>query len=494
MERERNTDRKLVKLNFRCVLVLCLSLGGGCAIGQSQGQNSQPWIKLTTPKFELYTDASSAKATELLSLLEAADSTALRRVDTGPLEPGKPLRIIAFSNDTEYAPFRLKTAAVGHYLHTRERDYIVLADAEPEHYEAAVHEFTHYAVNRAGLRLPLWLNEGIADLYSTTAARTGTPLLGAPLPGRLSTLANNRLINLRDIFAVERASSLYNDAQRTPVFYAESWALTRLLALDARYAARFPDFLAQVSGGRSSADALSAIYGATPEQLETELPAYIREMQGGRPVGGTAAAGDLSKPKQTTVSEFEQRMIWADLLAAHHSTAARAKDLLLELEKNYPGQPEVQELLGHIAWTAKHLEEAQVHWAKAITLGSLDFETLYRMALLIHSSGAPSPQVISLMEKAIQAKPDCDEAVYNLGVLKYDEGQYRDAAEILLRLQNVTPEQAYTYYSVLGYCQMKMKTFDRAKAFLLKATESARTAEEQAENSRMLQFAAARAD
>jgi hypothetical protein len=39
-----------------------------------------------------------------------------------------------------------------------------------------------------------------------------------------------------------------------------------------------------------------------------------------------------------------------------------------------------------------------------------------------------------------------------------------------------------------------MKTFDRAKVSLLKAAEFARTAEEQAENSRMLRFAAARAD
>ncbi len=481
-----------MRVSFPCVLVLCL--GVGCAIGQSQGRDPQPWIKLTSAKFELYTDASSPKAKELLSVFEAAESTAFRGAEAGTQETGKPLRIIAFANEEEYAPFRLKSAAVGHYLHARERDYIVLADAEPEHYQAAVHEYTHYAVNRAGLHLPLWLNEGIADLYSTTTAKTGTSLLGAPLEGRLSTLAKNQLIELRDVFAVERVSSLYNDPQSMPLFYAESWAVTRLLALDARYAAKFPELLTQVSSGRSTADALSSLYGVTPEQIGAELPAYIRHMQGGRPVAGIAGNGDQAEPKQTGVSEFERRMIWADLLAAHRSTAAKAKDLLLELEKSYPAEPAIQELLGHVAWNAKQTGEAQLRWAKAIALGSVDFETLYRMALVMHGNGAPSSEVIALMEKAIQVNPGCDEAVYNLGVLKYGDGQYQGAAQILLRVQKVTPEQAYTYYSVLGYCQMKMKTFDRAKAFLLKAAESARTAEEQAENSRMLQFATARAD
>jgi hypothetical protein len=41
---------------------------------------------------------------------------------------------------------------------------------------------------------------------------------------------------------------------------------------------------------------------------------------------------------------------------------------------------------------------------------------------------------------------------------------------------------------------MKMKTFDRAKSFLLKAAESARTTEEQAENSQMQRFATFGAD
>jgi hypothetical protein len=36
-----------------------------------------------------------------------------------------------------------------------------------EHYPMAAHEFTHLLVKHSGVNLPVLLNEGLADLYST---------------------------------------------------------------------------------------------------------------------------------------------------------------------------------------------------------------------------------------------------------------------------------------------------------------------------------------
>ncbi len=231
----------------------------------------------------------------------------------------------------------------------------------------------------------------------------------------------------------------------------------------------------------------------TPEQFDAELPASIREGKTGRPVP-VAGKTESTQPDQATVSEFEQRMVWADLLAAHPATAAKAKDLLLELAKEHPASARTEELLGHIAWTAKRPDEARMHWTIAVERGSQDFETLYRLALALHASGAPSAQVIALLEKAVAVAPENDEATYNLGVLKYEEGQYEAASQTLLRLRQISPEKAYNYYSVLAYCEIKGRNFERAKAFLLKGAESAQTAEQRSENSKMLRFATVRAD
>ena len=299
-------------------------------MGQSAEREPQTWIKLTTPKFELYTDTSSTKAKNLLSC-SSGRGCHISGSDTAATGMTSPLRIIAFANGGEYEPFRLKAAAVGHYLHSRDRDYVVLSDAEPEHFEAAVHEYTHYAVNRAALHLPR-LNEGVADLYSTTAVNRGTPLLGAPLAGRLSTLKNTRLISLREIFGAGRTSSLYNSPKITPLFYAESWLFTRLLALDARYTGH----LLTLPPGRQrpvigAMGALEHLWHDSGTIRSAELPAYLLQVQGGGSVT-TAALIEQAEPGEMVVSEFERRLIWADLLAAHPATAARGKEQLLELE------------------------------------------------------------------------------------------------------------------------------------------------------------------
>jgi tetratricopeptide (TPR) repeat protein len=236
-----------------------------------------------------------------------------------------------------------------------------------------------------------------------------------------------------------------------------------------------------------------SVYRMTPEQFDAAIAIAIRQPNEGLPLGGTTRK-ESAQHQQATVSEFEQRLLWADLLAAHPSTAAKAKALSLELEKERANESRVHELLGHIAWKAKQSDEAQNEWAKAVELGSDDFETLYQFALLLHAKNASSSQVIALLERAVSVEPDNDEAIYNLGLMKYDEGQYKGASETLLRLRQIAPDRAYTYYSVLAYCNMKAKTFDRAQSFLLKAAESARTADEQAENARMMRFATVRAD
>lgn len=87
---------QLVKLSFPPVLVSFL--GVCCGFGQGAERDPQIWIKLATPNFELYTDTSSAKAKNLLTLLQAAEAVTFRRTDTEPVETNNPLRIIAFAN------------------------------------------------------------------------------------------------------------------------------------------------------------------------------------------------------------------------------------------------------------------------------------------------------------------------------------------------------------------------------------------------------------
>ncbi len=145
-------------------------------------QAAEHWIRLTTPHFEMYTTNSEKQGVAALQVFEEVRYFFLQnsKSKTGP---DTPVRIIAFRSEKEYKPYRPNEGAVAYYLRSRKVDYIVMQDISPEHHQTAVHEYTHLIVEHLGLKLPLWLNEGLADLYSSLEPKGEGALVG-PSPRR----------------------------------------------------------------------------------------------------------------------------------------------------------------------------------------------------------------------------------------------------------------------------------------------------------------------
>src|ERR1700736_990651 len=124
------------------------------------------WIKLTTPHFELYTTAGEKKGREAILYFEQVRNFFLQASPSKKV-PEFPVRIVAFRSEKQYRPYRINESAAAYYTQTQTRDYIVMQDIAQEHYHVAIHEYTHLIVEHSGLKLPPWLNEGWAELYST---------------------------------------------------------------------------------------------------------------------------------------------------------------------------------------------------------------------------------------------------------------------------------------------------------------------------------------
>ena len=69
-------------------------------------------------------------------------------------------------------------------------------------------------IEHLGLQLPVWLNEGLADLYSSLEPKGDQALLGRPLPGHLVILMTQRWLNLDAVFAVGPDSPYYNERDK----------------------------------------------------------------------------------------------------------------------------------------------------------------------------------------------------------------------------------------------------------------------------------------
>ena len=155
---------------------------------------AEQWLKLTSSHFELYTTAGEKKGREAVLYFEQVrDFFGKVRGDAKPVTT-TPVRIIAFHSDKEYKPYRISESADAFYLDGYDRDYIVMRAITPENYPIAVHEFTHLLVKHSGIEIPIWLNEGLAEVYSSMKPLGKKVLVGSLIPGRFYVLQQNGLI------------------------------------------------------------------------------------------------------------------------------------------------------------------------------------------------------------------------------------------------------------------------------------------------------------
>ncbi|MGH9610725.1 MAG: hypothetical protein ACRD34_13755, partial [Bryobacteraceae bacterium] len=218
------------------------------------------WLRISAPHFEMYTTGGEQQALAELRMFEQVRHFFLETAGAKSVG-SNPVRIIAFHSRQEYQPYSPNASAFAYYEQARSGDYIVLEDIAPEHRAAALHEYTHLVLTHEGLKLPVWLSEGLADLYSTLSFDGGRVTVGAPLPGRMYALRTEPWLPLDTLFAAGQSSPEYNDRQLASIFYAESWALVHMLRFGDGYAPHFGAFLAAIASGAAVPSALETAFG-----------------------------------------------------------------------------------------------------------------------------------------------------------------------------------------------------------------------------------------
>lgn len=336
---------------------------------------AEHWIELRTENFEMYTSNSAAQAVAVLQNLEQVRSifSTMGWFNTRHAEA---IKIIAFRSESEFAPYRDNNAAVAFFQHMRNRDYIVIQDFKPEHSGTAVHELTHLAMDRAGFTLPLWLDEGLADLYSTLDSVDGAPVVGKPLSARLTVLANQPWIDLRTLTGATPGSRYYTQRDDLAIFYAESWALTHMLALSERYSGRFQQFFSSLSSGKSASQAFRDVYGKSERAVALDLRAYLRRRALPVSPPSMSRRKNEQNPVVQEIGLTGTELLLADLLASHQSSAAAARERLVTLSRNYPLMAEVDESLAWLDLREGRRRDAWMHFQAALEKGSKDVDLL----------------------------------------------------------------------------------------------------------------------
>jgi tetratricopeptide (TPR) repeat protein len=473
-------DSRTVKLcSLRwTALVLALS---GVAVRADEPR----WLRFTTPNFELLTTAGERSGRDAIQYFEQVHGFFLQV--TGSRKTwSAPVRIIGFRSAKEFQPYRPSEAAAAFYLPGPSCDYIVMGGIGSDFYPGAVHEYVHLRVKHTGLKVPLWLNEGMADLYSTLKPLGGKIQIGAVDAGRYQLLQEKKWLPLEVLTTAGHDSAHYNEKDRAGVFYTESWALTHMLMLSNDYRPKFAEIVSALAAEKSADESLQQVYGKRLWEVERELRTYMRGDRFNAAIFDAKLAKPTEKPEMRPAAPLEVGLMLADILAQTRGKEAAAREAYQKLLASNPQSWEAEEGLAYLAWRMQEMDEARRRMARAVDLGSTNAKMYYEYALLGPAGGKDQARA-ALLRKAVELKPDHRDARFHLGQTLVGLGEYKEAREQLLALKQVTPEQAPHYFRALAYVNLRLGLKDEARKAAEGARKFAKTPEDTAFAENLLQ-------
>jgi tetratricopeptide (TPR) repeat protein len=412
---------------------------------------ADPWLQIRSAHFELFTTGGERAGRDMVRHFEQVRDFFVQVFGFKSADD-KPVRIVAFHSDKEFLPYRPSEAATAFYHNGSEHDYIVMSSTE--YFAVATHEYTHLLIAQIGGTVPVWLNEGLAELYSTLEQQGDKVVVGIPPTGRGMVLLRERWLPLDTLLSVDHSSPLYNEKLRASVFYSESWALVHMLTLDSKYRPHLAAMLDALKT-EDSAAAFQKAYRKSTAQVQADLEEYAQRQT----LHGVSFKIPPEKAEESPQVEPHSgmlaRLALAEMLTEYPGKIAQASEMYAALARDYPQRWEVEAALGRFAWRERHNREAVTHFAHAAELGDSDPQMFLDYARALAVTAHPEDAVKAL-RNAIRLDPPFKEAHYELGLALLRANSWREAMAQLQLSRPLKPQQASRYFYGMAYSAFRL--------------------------------------
>jgi len=466
-----------IRFSSAVAAAACLALCGNCP-----GAGDATWIHLRSPDFEVYSSAGPGATRETLRHFEFVRGFFQQALgDSAAKRP--PVYLVVFGSMKEYARYRSHDWEAASYQRSSERDFIVVGNPAEAAFSTAVHEYFHLWARRQKLDLPIWLNEGLAQLYSTLTPTLGGLVVGDVPPGFGSYVSRYGWIPLGTVLAAREYPASDKDAEVSD-FYLESWALTHMLELSADYRGGAPKILPAIQAGMSSEQALTKIYGRPLSGVEADLRAYLRD------IGSRHEVYRIKLPKAPKAeaiepaSEFDRRLVLLQLVERRNRTDEVRKELeaLAALD---PKRPEPHADLGVLMANRGDAAAARAEYRKAFDLGGLGPDLLWDYAGMLRDN---PPEAMEVLGRLLRLDPGRGAARLELVRMQLAAGQASAALDTLAAIHDAGASDAAAYFQLLARANLAA---GRGAASAQAAREWQRTAGDEEEQSEAARFLAA---
>jgi tetratricopeptide (TPR) repeat protein len=462
---------------------------------------TETWTEVKSPHFVVITNGSENEGRRVAVQFEQVRAVFLTFMEKARADASEPIRIVATKDEGTFRallPQFFETK--GHFHPTgvfqggEERNYVVLRlDVEGEGaYDVLYHEYTHFLLQLNYGQLPIWLNEGVAEFYGHMQIGNKEVLVGRPALGHIRLLEATRWLPMDTLFSAGRDSPYYNEANKTSIFYAQSWGLIHYLMLEGKRAAAVNDYIHQIV--LQHADPVEAAHRAfgDPAALTKALEACVRKGEFLQfTMKSPAPLEDTTFPARQ-ISAAESLAIRGDFLA-HSGREKEARPLLEEAVRQDPKLAAPHESLGLLALLARDYFGAVQKFARAVDLDSKSVLALFYSAQASLGPGATHAEALmhaeTLLRKAVELNPEFAPAHAQLSyVLMAEEKNPEEAVQHAMRavaLEPGTPQ----YLLNAGMILIRLKRFEEAQKMGQRALTQARNPADAAQAQELIENA-----
>src|SRR5262245_50202973 len=440
---------------------------------------AEKWNSLRSKNLTVVGNATEAQLRTAASDLEQFREAYLAVFTDTMKTATVPTVVVVFRNDEAYRPFKplvegSNAQITGYFQPAEEVNYISLVAGQPIP-KVVYHQYAHALTRDLPTSIPLWFTEGIAEFYSTFEIVTKEKVysLGQCIPQHIDLLKKNPFIPLEEMFALDRSSPLYNEAQRASAFYAQSWALVNylLVGLNSSRQAELGEFLRLMTQGKRASEAFQTAFKTDYKSMLAELDYYVRERSDWPPKGGPLMAkNDVEKEmKGRGLSEAESEFYAGDLLL-HMSRLSEAEGHLKPATTLDPKLASAQSAMGFLRYRQDNIPEAVSYLKRSAEIDPKNHLAHYYYAFVLDKS---STSVIDDLEvkrtelgKAIDLVPQYVPAYELLAYLNITADiDYNGTLELLQKANRYAPGNMNIRF-LIAQVLVKKNDLDQADKFL----------------------------
>lgn len=437
--------------------------------------SADKWIRLTAPRFGVVSQLSEKTtrmwAKEFDNFISAMNQ--FYAMDDSNLVP---LTIVIFKNKKQFKPYRNKTKSgqaedvIGFFANFT--DWSILGLPGLRGYNKTrmliYHEALHWYHNSKRFNTPLWLEEGMAEVFSTFEVKWGKGRWGLPIQRYINYLNIKKMQPTEEFLFTSQDEALH----KLTTYYPQAWAMSHYLMFGngGKNRVKLSLFLSEL-GKKTTGEAFESAFGITYKEFDRELRDYVR---GGR--YGIAEV-ELDKTEiEMEVSPATDAMVQFALgrLAVAGDNNEKGAQHAREVISIMPSRPEGYELLAMASVDPEKQLEAL---DKAISLNSRDSEVYFMKAAILRDENwiesvmeeqnlkeKAAKEIAGMYKKSILLRPTRKSAYEGFAVALLNMNTYEEEDRKVLELgRRLFPEQGSILagFAALDRMDGDMESFNR---------------------------------